>query len=93
MSTSTWAGQPIPLPGSRVDPGPGADLGPSTVIASCYLRDDDTAEVVLLLVLREVAPYYAVIEHDRTAGMTVLLGTHGNINHAVADYADNGGDV
>lgn len=81
----------LPLPGDR--------FMSSYVIASCWLRDDPSKPLLaLVLLLGDAPPYYTVAEiaqadhpdHQWSLGVSE---TFTNINHAVNNYANLGGDV
>lgn len=94
----------IPMPGDRI--GAHAEM---TVVASCYYREagDDSipessrdelhdTDLYALIVLHGESPFYSVgVGYWTLDGRWVWTesATHFNINYAVKDYCDHGGDV
>lgn len=87
----------FPMPNDRVTlatpnanvPRTAADEVERIVVASCYTSDDEC----LLLVLNPAAPYYTVAEVALASGECVVATAFDNINFAVHEYAQSGGDV
>ena len=87
MTTTTIQ---IPLPGDEYDG--------RTVVASCWIRDDEII-LALVMLLNAEAPYYSVaqIEWRPVPGLPYWHNNgetfHRNINEATAEYANSGGDI
>lgn len=75
----------LPLPGEKFDEK-------LTVVASVWVNDDEGT--ALLLVLTDSPPYYNVVDIEAKDGKweATFATQHPNINPAVEEYAQRGGD-